>query len=159
MNIIKRNGSVVPFDKVKIENAINKAFLEVDGILYETETAKDIADDIEKYNLKENEIEEIEDELIRLNSFEKTYNFYKNFEENYQNASQYLYQAKKDLSHISDDIFEKETSKFDELYYELEDTVDNIKSIFSSLENSRDRIDYLTSRKLELAPLRNFISV
>ena len=62
MNIIKRNGSVVPFDKVKIENAINKAFLEVDGILYETETAKDIADDIEKYNLKNNmTVEEIQD--------------------------------------------------------------------------------------------------
>ena len=62
MNIIKRNGSVVPFDKVKIENAINKAFLDVDGILYETETAKDIADDIEKYNLKNNmTVEEIQD--------------------------------------------------------------------------------------------------
>ena len=46
MNIIKRNGSVVPFDKQKIINAINKAFLEVDGILYETDTAEDIADDI-----------------------------------------------------------------------------------------------------------------
>ena len=124
-----------------------KSFDDVDYLLFQIQ-------EIEKHNLKENEIEEIEDELIRLNSFEKTYNFYKNFEENYQNASQYLYQAKKDLSHISDDIFEKETSKFDELYYELEDTVDNIKSIFSSLENSRDRIDYLTSRKLELAPLR-----
>ena len=124
-----------------------KRFDDVDYLLFQIL-------EIEKHNLKENEIEEIEDELIRLNSFEKTYNFYRNFEENYQNASQYLYQAKKDLSHISDDIFEKETSRFDELYYELEDTVDNIKSIFSSLENSRERIDYLTSRKLELAPLR-----
>lgn len=124
-----------------------KRFDDVDYLLFQIL-------EIEKHNLKENEIEDIEDELIRLNSFEKTYNFYRNFEENYQNASQYLYQAKKDLSHISDDIFEKETSRFDELYYELEDTVDNIKSIFSSLENSRERIDYLTSRKLELAPLR-----
>ena len=48
MNVIKRNGTVVPFDKDKIITAINKALIEVDGQLYETDTAKDIADDIEK---------------------------------------------------------------------------------------------------------------
>ena len=62
MNIVKRNGSVVPFDKQKIISAINKAFLEVDGILYETDTAESIADDIETINLKENiTVEEIQD--------------------------------------------------------------------------------------------------
>ena len=44
--IIKRNGSVVPFNKDKIITAINKAFIEVDGSLYETDTANDIAEDI-----------------------------------------------------------------------------------------------------------------
>ena len=48
MQIQKRNGQFVPFDKNKIENAINNAFIEVDGMLYETDTAKDIADEIEK---------------------------------------------------------------------------------------------------------------
>lgn len=48
MNVIKRNGTVVPFDKNKIITAINKALIEVDGQLYETDTAKDIADDIEE---------------------------------------------------------------------------------------------------------------
>jgi anaerobic ribonucleoside-triphosphate reductase len=45
--IVKRNGTKVPFDKTKIINAINKAFLEVDGTLYETDTANDIADEIQ----------------------------------------------------------------------------------------------------------------
>jgi transcriptional regulator NrdR family protein len=31
MKVIKRDGSRVPFDKTKIINAINKAFIEVDG--------------------------------------------------------------------------------------------------------------------------------
>ena len=44
MYIIKRDGTQVPFDKQKIIEAINKAFLEVDGELYEDETAEDIAD-------------------------------------------------------------------------------------------------------------------
>lgn len=45
--IIKRDGTKVPFDKQKIVNAINKAFVEVDGDLYETDTANDIANEIE----------------------------------------------------------------------------------------------------------------
>lgn len=49
--IKKRNGIVVPFDKQRIVNAINKAFIEVDGKLYETDTANDIADEI-KYSVK-----------------------------------------------------------------------------------------------------------
>lgn len=45
--VTKRDGTIVPFDKQKIINAINGAFLEVDGTLYEEDTARDIADDIE----------------------------------------------------------------------------------------------------------------
>ena len=46
VQIIKRDGTYAPFNREKIILAINKAFLEVDGILYETDTAEDIADDI-----------------------------------------------------------------------------------------------------------------
>ena len=46
--VIKRDGTEVSFNKEKIENAINKAFLEVDGQLYETDTARDIAIEIEQ---------------------------------------------------------------------------------------------------------------
>ena len=46
IKIMKRDGRVVDFDKNKIINAINNAFLEVDGQLYETDTAEDIATDI-----------------------------------------------------------------------------------------------------------------
>ena len=49
MYIIKRDGTVVLFDKNKIINAINKAFIEVDGQLYENDTAIDIANDIESW--------------------------------------------------------------------------------------------------------------
>lgn len=60
--IIKRDGSKVPFNKDKIIIAINKAFLDVDGTLYETDTAEDIADDIyEKAQDKEFTVEEIQD--------------------------------------------------------------------------------------------------
>ncbi len=46
LQIIKRDGSRVPFDKEKIIQAITRAFIEVDGIIYEEDTAKDIAEEI-----------------------------------------------------------------------------------------------------------------
>ena len=46
--ILKRDGTKVPFDKDKIIRAINGAMLEVDGKVYDYDTAKDIASDIEK---------------------------------------------------------------------------------------------------------------
>ena len=48
MKIVKRDGAIVEFDRKRIENAINAAFIDVDGKLYETDTASDIASDIEK---------------------------------------------------------------------------------------------------------------
>ena len=62
MTIIKRNGNIVDFDRDKIVKAINKAFIEVDGKLYETDTANSIADEIALLS-KENllGVEEIQD--------------------------------------------------------------------------------------------------
>ena len=48
IQIRKRDNTLVNFDKDKIVNAIISAFLDVDGILYEDDTAQDIADDIEQ---------------------------------------------------------------------------------------------------------------
>ena len=66
LQIYKRNGILVPFDKQRIINAINKAFIEVDGQLYEEDTARDIADEI-KYWVKEQDhivtVEEIQDQV------------------------------------------------------------------------------------------------
>lgn len=65
MYIIKRDGTVVLFDKNKIINAVDKAFIEVDGQLYEEDTANDIANDIEEWMLKcpdgSIEVEDIQD--------------------------------------------------------------------------------------------------
>lgn len=48
LQVVKRNGNTVPFDKQKIIDAINKAFIEVDGVLFEDEIAQEIADEILK---------------------------------------------------------------------------------------------------------------
>ena len=46
MYVIKRDGKKVEYDRNKVVNAINSAFLDVDKVLYETDTAEDIADEI-----------------------------------------------------------------------------------------------------------------
>ena len=68
LQIQKRNGTLVPFDRQKIINAVNKALIEVDGQLYEDDTAKDIAKEIEDamYDLDEEKatavsVEDIQD--------------------------------------------------------------------------------------------------
>jgi ribonucleoside-triphosphate reductase len=48
VQIVKRDGTLTPFKKDKIVVAINKALIDVDGTLYETDTANDIADEIYK---------------------------------------------------------------------------------------------------------------
>ena len=47
LQIQKRDGTLVLFDKQKIIEAVNKAFIDVDGKLYETDTVEDIARVIE----------------------------------------------------------------------------------------------------------------
>ena len=49
INVEKRDKTLVAFDKQKIIDAINAAFLEVDGKLYEDDTARDIANEIEDH--------------------------------------------------------------------------------------------------------------
>ena len=49
MLIIKRDGTKVLFNKQKIIDAVNKALYEVDGCLYETETADEIGEAVEAH--------------------------------------------------------------------------------------------------------------
>ena len=65
MDVIKRDGTTVPFDKTKIITAILKAFLDVDSQIYEIDTATDIAADIEKkyINTEFVSVEDIQDDV------------------------------------------------------------------------------------------------
>lgn len=60
MFVIKRDGTRAVFDPNKIINAINKAMISVDGALYETDTAEEIAELIGAHN-KDMSVECIQD--------------------------------------------------------------------------------------------------
>lgn len=61
MDVVKRNGEKVAFDANKIIEAIDKAFVEVDGQLYENDTATDIAIEIGKMIVNSTEQMTVED--------------------------------------------------------------------------------------------------
>ena len=84
--VLKRNGELVDFDKNKIIDAINQAFVEVDGQLYENDTAADIATDIEQdfinrnLNLPTNAtLEQFTEKMDEPLSVEKIQNLIENY--------------------------------------------------------------------------------
>lgn len=86
MNVIKRDGRKVKFNKEKIKIAVLKAFLDVDGeeTLYAKEKAREIANYIESSDKKKMTVEEIQDivenKLMASNRKDvaKTYIIYRN---------------------------------------------------------------------------------
>lgn len=61
MKVQKRNGTYVDFNKQKIIDAINKAMIEVDGKLYETDTSESIANEIAQMDKETLPVETIQD--------------------------------------------------------------------------------------------------
>ena len=87
MYVIKRDGTQVPFNHEKIINAIDRAFIEVDGQLYENDTSFEIALEIAKtverapYRMTVEEIQDlVENELMKSSRKEvaKAYIKYRN---------------------------------------------------------------------------------
>lgn len=66
MDVIKRDGRKVPFDKNKIKIAVIKAFLEVDGeeTQYAKDKAREIANHIESTYTNDISVEEIQDIVV-----------------------------------------------------------------------------------------------
>lgn len=67
MRVIKRTGESVKFDKSKIVNAVQKAFIEIDGKLtdYSISKSKEIADFIGSFKKKKMSVEDIQVEVIK----------------------------------------------------------------------------------------------
>lgn len=64
--VIKRDFTKVPFDIEKIKNALVKAFIEVDGTIYEWDTINSICEDVENSFTTSISVEEIQDYVEEL---------------------------------------------------------------------------------------------
>lgn len=108
MNITKRDGRIVDFDKSKIKVAISKAFLEVDGeeTLYAREKSNEIARHIESLN-KNMTVEEVQDLIIaKLMSSSR-----KDVAEQYIKYRYKQELARKDYKELMDSVSEKLNAK------------------------------------------------
>lgn len=101
LQVRKRSGILVPFDKERIINAINKAFIEVDGKLYENDTAEDIADEI-KYTAKTS------DDIISVEKIQDMVEDYLMKSERRDVAKEYIrYRYKREITRNGQDDFIK----------------------------------------------------
>ena len=101
LQVRKRNGILVPFDKERVINAINKAFIEVDGALYEDDTANDIADEI-KYAIKTS------DEIVSVEKIQDMVEDYLMKSERRDVAKEYIrYRYKREIARKGQDDFIK----------------------------------------------------
>lgn len=101
LQVRKRNGILVPFDKERIINAINKAFIEADGALYEDDTANDIADEI-KYVVKTS------DEVVSVEKIQDMVEDYLMKSERRDVAKEYIrYRYKREIARKGQDDFIK----------------------------------------------------
>ena len=110
-------------------------------------------DEIEKANIKENELEEIEEEIQVLSSFEKLASAFKEFSSYYEEASSLLYQAKKAANAIKDEEILLDINRFNESYYELDDAYESAKSKFEKYQDNLQKMDYLIQRRSSLRAL------
>lgn len=110
--------------------------------------------ELEKANLSENEMEDLEEEKNRLSSFSRMSERLSAFLEDYQNASGSLYDAKKQLSYIDDEIFSALSEQFSDVYFQMEDLFSQIKDRFESYQDALIRLESVNERLFFLHGLR-----
>lgn len=148
LQVRKRSGILVPFDKERIINAINKAFIEVDGKLYENDTAEDIADEI-KYTAKTS------DDIISVEKIQDMVEDYLMKSERRDVAKEYIrYRYKREIARNGQDDFIKAFSaKLQGSDIENQNAnVDEISfggrvGAASDLQMKKYALDYLVSSK------------
>ena len=148
LQIKKRNGIVVPFDRERIINAINKAFIEVDGELYEDDTANDIADEI-KYAVKTS------DDVVSVEKIQDMVEDFLMKSERRDVAKAYIrYRYKREIARKGQDDFMKAFSAKVQ-GSDIENQNANVDEMSfggrvgaaSDLQMKKDAFDYLVSNK------------
>ncbi len=114
-------------------------------------------EEIEKHDLKANELEEIEEELTQLQNFDK---IFKNVSSTYENLTEFevpekIFEAHRMLEELAsfDEIYRSLSKRLESTYYELTDIRDTISYIRTDLDFNPERLDYLETREHSLKTL------
>lgn len=110
--------------------------------------------ELQKANIQENEMENLEEEKASLANFSRLSERIVNFLNEYQAAEEHLFQAKKQLSYLSEEPYNELNEKFVDLYYQMEDVYQSIDSALNDSKASLMRLDEINDRLYYLHTLR-----
>lgn len=133
--------------KNKLQNLKNKQ-LDLGSIDY----LKFQDEELNKVNIQENEMENLEQERNFLMNFSKQSEKIAEFLSIYEEVSSSLYKAKKTLSYIDDE--DKLSEKFNDLYFQMDDIYQTINDKFESQKEQLIRLDEINDRLFLLHSLR-----
>ena len=117
-------------------------------------------EEISRFNLKENEIEDLNEELYSLDEYSKINDSFKAFKDFYYgnnsiSVDSFLSSLKGFITPLNKSLLENEASKAIESIYELENNLDEMFSKYDKLDFSEERIDEINRRLYELSGLQH----
>lgn len=110
--------------------------------------------ELQKANIQENEMENLEEEKASLANFSRLSERIVSFLNEYQSAQEHLFQAKKQLSYLNEEPYNELNEKFVDLYYQMEDVYQSIDTAFNDSKASLMRLDEINDRLYYLHTLR-----
>ncbi len=116
-------------------------------------------DEIESYHLKENEIEDLNNQKDELSKYEDTQNAFKEFSLSYYvndqvSVNDLLNGLKTSLNGLKDTLLDNQASKAKEDLYNLEESLNNIFTSYDNLDFSESKLDSINSRLFDLTTLQ-----
>lgn len=145
------NAKYIEYKEINEEIARYKAILDSD---IDIDYIKYQYDELVNADLKENEMEELEDELATLSSIVYLSEKMEKFASLHDSSINSLYEAKKVLENINDDTFASPKEKYLEAYYSLVEAYDELDNSFKDILEKSYRIEELRKRLYFLHSLK-----
>lgn len=127
-------------------------------ILAEIDFMRFRKEELQKADLKVNEENMIEEELQTLNNFENIYLNLTSIKEQFKvnNIIDTLYYVNQNLEQLSrySNLYEEKFKKIENIYYELEDFINDINTLINHLEFDENRLNVLNERSNYLHDLK-----
>lgn len=117
-------------------------------------------DEIEKYNLQPNEIEDLNEELLSLNSFSSLSDAFNEFKTFYYgndslSVMSYLSNLESKINGLKDGLLKEEANAAYESLNDFEEKLDGIFTAYSKLNFSLERIEEINARLFDLSTLKH----
>lgn len=111
-------------------------------------------EELNKADLKENEMEELEKKVSSLQNILTLVDKMKRFKEACETSLSSLYDAKKIVESIDEDLYKENKEAFIDAYYSLDESIDHMNELFSASLGEISEFDALKSRLTFLHSLK-----